>query len=308
MIVIPIISLLLLIAAIILFFNLTPERITNDMMKVLSPKQSLRDKVRTAQGKKKSLRLTTILNHLRDAMDAMGKGAQFTVICAASIALMITGGFAAVMLDNYFLIPVLAVALPMIPFIYARTAVHYYESHIKSEIETALSVITTSYIRSFDIVSAVRENISYLKPPVDGIFKSFLGEATAINSDIKQALYRLKNKIGNNIFKEWVETLIQCQDDRTLNDTLLPVVAKLADVRIVNNDLKTMLAEPKKEYFTMVTMLIGSIPLLYLLNKDWYATLMFSLPGKIMLAVCGAVILITALLMAKYTKPIEYRR
>lgn len=105
-----------------------------------------------------------------------------------------------------------------------------------------------------------------------------------------------------------METLIQCQDDRTLNDTLLPVVAKLADVRIVNNELKTMLAEPRKEYFTMVAMVVGNIPLLYMLNKDWYATLMFSLPGKIMLAVCGAVILITALLMAKYTKPIEYRR
>ena len=34
----------------------------------------------------------------------------------------------------------------------------------------------------------------------------------------------------------------------------------------------------------------------------------FTLPGKIVLAICALVILITALLMTKYTKPIEYKR
>lgn len=135
-----------------------------------------------------------------------------------------------------------------------------------------------------------------------------MGEATAINADLKKALRRLKDKADNGIWGEWVDTLIKCQDDRTLNDTLLPVVAKLTDVRIVNNELQTLLAEPRKEYIMMAAMVVGNIPLLYLLNKDWYATLMFSLPGKIILAVCGVVILITALLMAKYTKPIVYRR
>ncbi len=96
--------------------------------------------------------------------------------------------------------------------------------------------------------------------------------------------------IDNAIFKEWVDTIIACQDDRTLNDTLLPVVTKLTDVRIVNNELKTMLTEPRKEYFMMVAMVVGNIPLLYLLNKDWYNTLMFSIPGKFILAVCGVTV------------------
>ena len=51
-----------------------------------------------------------------------------------------------------------------------------------------------------------------------------------------------------------------------------------------------------------------SVPLLYVLNKDWYDALMFTLPGKIVLAVCGVVILITAVLMMKYTRPVEYKR
>ena len=136
--------------------------------------------------------------------------------------------------------------------------------------ETALSIITTSYIRSDDIVGAVNENITYLKPPLKEIFQSFVGETMMISSDIKDALRNLKDKIDNDIYKEWCDTLISCQDDRTLNDTLLSVVGKLTDVRIVNNDLKTMLGEVKKEYWMMVLLVVGNIPLLYALNKDWY--------------------------------------
>jgi len=304
----PIIASLLLIVAVVLLFSLTPERITDDMMKIISPKQTLRDKVKIAQGKKKSRKLSAELKHINDALIATGKGSQFATICAVSLTLLICGGMFAVLIDNIFLVPIFAIALALLPFIYAKTTISYYDKHIEEEMETALSIITTSYIRSDDIVSAVKENITYLKPPITEIFKSFLGETTAISSDIKHALHKLKERIDNQIFKEWVDTLIQCQYDRTLKGTLLPVVTKLTDVRIVNNELKTMLYEPRKEYFMMVAMVVGNIPLLYMLNKSWYSTLMDTLPGKFVLALSGVVILVTALLMMKYTKPIEYRR
>jgi hypothetical protein len=69
-----------------------------------------------------------------------------------------------------------------------------------------------------------------------------------------------------------------------------------------------MIYEPRKEYFTMIAMLISNIPLLYLLNQSWYHTLMTTTPGQFVLALSGAVVLVTVLLFAKYTKPIEYRR
>lgn len=308
MIVFSIISAVLLIAGVILLFGLTPEKITDYIMKVLSPKQTLRDRAMTVHGKKRIRRLTAGLLHIRHALAATGKGGSFALICALSLALMVVGCVLAFLLDNLFLLPVLSTALALIPFLYARNAILYYDRHIAEEMETALSVITTSYIRSKDIVSAVSENITYLKPPVRDILKSFVGDATAINSDIRASLTALRTKIDNDTFREWVDALIQCQDDRTLSDTLLPIVNKLTDIRVVNNELKTMLYEPKKEYYMMVFLLAGNIPLLYLLNGDWFQTLMFSLPGKITLAVCGAVILITAWLMNKYTKPVEYKR
>lgn len=308
MIVFYIIGFLLFCGAVIILLGLTPESITDDLMKFVSPKQTLRDKVLIAKGKKKSRKLTNEILHIKDALDATGKGKQFTLACAASILLLIAGCIVAVIIDNYFLIPVLAVTLASLPFFYIKNTIAAYDRHVKEEMETALSIITTSYIRSDDILGAVQENITYLKPPVRGIFQSFVGDAIMISSDLKTALRNLKEKISDAVFEEWCDTLMACQDDRTLKDTLLPIVGKLTDVRIVNNELKTMLSEVKKEYWMMVCLVIGNIPLLYMLNEAWYKSLMFTVAGKIVLAICGVVILITAAFMMKYTKPIEYKK
>ena len=299
--------LLITIGAVILL-KLTPERITSDLMRFVSPKQTLRDKVLTIKGKKKSRKLTVELNRIRDALAKTGKGGQFAIACAASILLMVIGCVVAIMIDNAFLIPVFAIAFALIPFAYAKRTVSFYDNHIKEELETALSIITTSYVRTDDIVTAVKENVQYLKPPVKEIFAGFVAENMMISSDIKQSIRHLKEKINNSIFDEWCDTLISCQDDRTLKDTLMPIVAKLTDVRIVNNEIKGMLTAARTEYWMMAAMVVGNIPLLYIINKDWYAALMFTTLGKIVLAVCGLTIIVTALLMFKYTRQVEYRK
>ena len=299
---------ILLVAGTFLILELTPETVTDDIMHMVVPEQTLRDKVLIAQKKKKSRKITKALLHMREALTATGKSNQFTVTCAASLMLMIAGCIAAVMINNFFMIPVFALAFASLPFLFARNTISAYDKHIREEMETALSVVTTSYIRTDDIVTSVKENLTNLKPPIRDIFAIFVGDAIMVSSDTKAALRNLRDRIDNDIFAEWCDTLIACQDDRTLNDTLLPIVSKLTDVRIVNNELKTMLDAVRNEYLTMVLLVVGNIPLIYALNKDWFSSLMFTTPGKIVLAVCGMTILITAMFMLKFTKPIEYKR
>ena len=299
---------ILLVAGTFLILELTPETVTDDIMHMVVPEQTLRDKVLIAQKKKKSRKITKALLHMREALTATGKSNQFTVTCAASLMLMIAGCIAAVMINNFFMIPVFALAFASLPFLFARNTIAAYDKHIREEMETALSVVTTSYIRTDDIVTSVKENLTNLKPPIRDIFAGFVGDAMMVSSDTKAALRNLRERIDNDIFAEWCDTLIACQDDRTLNDTLLPIVSKLTDVRIVNNELKTMLDAVRNEYLTMVLLVVGNIPLIYALNKDWFSSLMFTTPGKIVLAICGMTILITAMFMLKFTKPIEYRR
>ena len=296
------------VVGIILLLKLTPDQVTNDMMRLSLPEQSLREKILLAKGKKKSRKLTVELNRIRDALDKTGKNNQFAISCAASLFLMIVGCVLAIAIDNVFLIPVFSVAFAMIPFGYAKRTINYYENHIQEELETALSIVTTSYIRNDDIVTAVKENIEYLKPPVKDIFAGFLAENTMISSNVKESILHLKERISNTIFGEWCDTLIACQDDRTLKDTLMPIVGKLTDVRLANGEIKAMLSAARVEYYMMAGMLLANIPLLYFLNQDWYAALMHTVLGKAVLAVCGMAILVTYMLMTKYTKPIEYRK
>jgi len=303
-----IISFLLLVVATIALLKLTPEQINKDINELFNKQQTLKDQALTARGKKKKNRILLELERMRRALQETGKEKQFSIACAAALLLMVAGCVVAIAIDNMFLIPVLAVAFALIPFAYLTKTIAIYETQVRQELETALSIITTSYIRSDNIVSAVQENLSYLKPPIKGIFEGFLAEATIISPDIRQAIHNLKDKVKNSIFEEWCDTLIACQNDRTLKDTLMPVVSKLTDVRLVNNSLKTMLSETRREYWMMVCMVVANIPLLYCINRDWYDALMNTTFGKVVLAICGVVIIITAIRMNKLTKPIEYKR
>ena len=306
--ILQVIASVFLIIAIAAFFGLTPERITDDLMSLMTPNDTMRDKARNIRGNKKKHGLYRILVNIKGALASTGKSKQFTIVICASVALFAAGIIVSILIGNLFLMPVLAVAFAMIPFFYITNTLSYYEKQTKEELETALSIVTTSYERCDDIVQAVRENIQYIKPPLREIFMAFEGEATAVSSNIKRALLSLREKVDNDIFKEWVDTLILCQDDRTLKDTLQPVVQKLADVRIINNELSTMLTSARNEYWMMVALVVGNVPLLYLLNKDWFHTLLYTTPGKAVCGVCGLVILVTAMFMKKFTKPIEYKR
>ena len=294
MTVIYLLCFLLITVGAILLLGLTPEKISEDLMRFAAPEQTLRDKVLTANGKKKTRKLTASLNRIRDALESTGKGNRFTIACAASLGLMIVGCVVAVAIDNLLLIPVFAVAFALIPFAFAKRTVNYYDNHVSDELETALSIITTSYVRSDDIVR--------------DIFAGFVAENAMISANVKQSIKHLREKVKNTVFKEWCDTLIACQDDRTLKDTLMPVVAKLTDIRLANNEIKGLLFAARTEYFMMAGMVVANIPLLYVLNRDWYNALMYTALGKAVMAICACAILVTALLMFRYTKPIEYRK
>jgi len=304
--ILSLIASIFIIVSIVCFLRLTPEQITSDVITLFSKRESIREKIHSLRTGKKKKTLGQKLIYMRDALTAMGKGGRFGFIICLSLILFAVGGVVAVLINNIFLLPVFATAFAVIPFIYVRSSMDAYEKHIKDELETTLSIISTSYMRSDDIISAVKENLTYIKPPLREHFSAFLSDATFI-SNTKQALKNLKKKVDDEIFREWCDALLQCQDDSTLKDTLQPIVAKLTDVRIVNTELSSMMAAVRMEYYTMVGLVVGNIPLLYVLNKDWFHTLIYEIPGKITLGVCGLVIFVTYLFMLKFTKPIEYK-
>lgn len=298
-----------LIVGAFLLLGLKPVEFTDNLFAfLLRPKGSIREDIKSSTGRRKVGPLRREIREAQDVLEMTGRSSRFSLMCAVSLTMFCLGGSLAILLGNFFMAPVLAVGFMFVPFWYVKLTANHYKRDIASELETALSVVTTAYLRTEDIVTAVEENIAYLNPPVSKVFKDFLMQIKLVNPDVEAAIKTMRSRIDNEVFREWCDAVCDCQHDRSLKTTLTPIVAKLSDMRNVNAELEYMIVEPRKEFLIMVIFVIGNIPLMYLLNKDWYHVLMHTPLGQIILAVTAAVIFVSAGFVVKLTRPIEYRR
>ena len=292
-----------------LILGLRPMEFTDSLFAfLLRPKKSIREDIKESSGRRKTGIFRRELLEAQSVLEMTGRGNRFSMVCAAALALFCLGGSIAILLGNFFLAPVMAVGFIFLPFWYVKLTASHYKRDVSAELETALSVVTTAYLRTEDIVTAVEENIAYLNPPVSKVFQEFLMQVRLVNPDVEAAIRAMRGRIDNEVFREWCDALSDCQNDRSLKTTLTPIVAKLSDMRNVNAELEYLLTEPRKEFLIMVLFVIGNIPLMYLLNKDWYDVLMHTPLGQIILSVTAAVIFVSAGFVVKLTHPIEYRR
>lgn len=243
---------------------------------------------------------------LEQMLAATGRAEKFEMLKRLALILAAVGVVLALLLDNPFMVPVMGAGMAFIPIWYIRSTAGAYKKHLNEELETAISTITTSYLRTDNILQAVAENIGYMQPPIKSHFEEFLTESEMLNANMVSAINTLKMKIPNRIFHEWANTLIQCQADRTMKQTLPSIVQKFSAVRVVQAELEAMLSGPKREAITMMFLVVCNVPLLYFLNKDWFHTLIYTTPGKLAMALCGGIILFALAKIMKLSKPIEY--
>lgn len=290
--------------------SLSPFTFLEGLAAYIRPQNTtMKSRIEKSRKNKQPKGLKLLFLETKEILRITGKSGMFTALCILSMLLFVVGAMIALTMKNNYLVPVLAAGLALLPFYYVKLTAGRHKRQINTELETALSIITTSYLRGKNtIIRAIEENQPYLNPPAAEVFRNFLLQAKLINSNTKEALAGLKTGIDNAVFHEWVDAVIACQDDYNLKTTLPPIVAKLSDMRMVSAELDLLLFEPVKEYITMVILLLGSIPLMYFLNKDWYQTLMFTEFGKVLLAICAGVIFLSVAAVAKHTRPIEYKR
>ena len=292
-----------------LLLGLSPMEFTDSLFGFLTRKnKSIKAEINEATHRRKASFLRREFTEVQEILAITGRSSRFSMICAASLLFLTVGASLAILIGNVFLVPVMAAGMMFIPFWYIRLTATHYKKNIAAELETALSIITTAYLRSEDMLTAVEESVQYLNPPVRGVFAGFLAQVKLIDPDLDAALHDMKPKIDNEVFHEWCDAIAACQYDRSLKTTLTPIVSKLSDMRIVNAELEYLVFEPRKEFIIMALLVVGNVPIIYFLNKDWYHTLMHTAVGQIILAVCAAVIFISTAFVIRLTKPIEYRR
>lgn len=301
---IKIIIFLLLVSGLFTIFSVR----FNDFLHLLAPtsRSTLQDDIDVLLGKPAKGFFNRETLEIEQLLAATGREGRFNLVKRTSLLLFALGAIIAILLNNLFLIPILGAGFAFTPVWYLRSTAALYKKHLNEELETAISVITTSYLRSGDLLKAIKENIPYLNPPVKAHFEAFITESEMLNANMISTINTLKMKIPNQIFHEWCNTLIQCQSDRSMKNTLPFTVQKFSDMRIIQSELEAIINEPKKEAITMMFLVMGNIPLLYVLNYSWFETLIYSTPGKITLAICSAIVLFSFTRIMQLSRPIEY--
>ena len=275
--------------------------------RLLKGPKGIREEILEETRKKKKPFFRRELEEVLGILETTGRGESFPALCTLAFLLFAAGAAGAAIIGNLFLVPVAAAGFLFLPFWYVKLTAIHYRRDMTAELETALSIITTAYLRSEDMLTSVEENLAYLNQPVKNVFQEFVSRIRLVDPDLEAALDVLRPQISNEVFAEWVDALKACLYDRSLKTTLTPIVAKLSDMRIVNAELEYLVFEPRKEFITMVVLAVGNVPLLYFLNRSWYGILMHTIPGQIMLSITGLVIFVSAAFVNKLTKPITYR-
>lgn len=294
-----------------LVIGLTPIEYVNGMAELLKSEKELtmKQKIEALRKKKKEKAFIGLITEVKDILDYINQRELFTRLCVIAALAALIGTVVSLSINNAFLIAPLSIGAAVAPFLYMKFRGMQMKAALNEELETAISVITTSYLRSEDIIRAVQENLGYIKMGnIKKAFEEFVVDATLINPDLLLALENLQGKIENDIFKEWVDELLACQNDRNLKNTLTPIVEKFSDVRIVTSEMEELIYAPAKQFILMCVIVIGVVPLFYFINKEWFYALMTTGAGKLVLSIVVAIIIYSVAGVIKVTKPVEYRR
>ncbi|MDR3121906.1 MAG: hypothetical protein LBU58_11335 [Clostridiales bacterium] len=220
------------------------------------------------------------------------------------VLLSAAGLGAGLLMKNPMLALVLLVGLFWLPDAYFRLSSLRYAKEVGESVETAMSIITNSYLQNEDIKSAILENISRIERPLKEVFREFLAETGFVDASVRNAILRMKLKADNAYFGDWCDILLQCQDDRELKYVLPSIVTKLNSVKRIQAELDTVMFDIYKEFAYVVGIVVLNLPLMALINAEW-ADMLFHTPvGKLAVAVCFSVVFLASAYVVSVNQPL----
>lgn len=268
--------------------------------------QTAREYIDLLEGKDKRNYIQKNKDDALTALERSGRKGEFRKTLLLSKILSVSAFAICVLLGNILLAPVLATGLYFIPLWATKFYVYRYDKYVREELETALSLITTSYMRHNDLLKAVEENINHINNPVGAAFRQFLRGLHFVNANIEYEVELLSQKIDNKIFRKWCDTIILCQEDHTLKATLQSIVSKFSDVKAQQAENETNMMLPIREVSFMAIVVTLPIPILYLINLDWFESLVYTFPGQLIMALAATWVFISINKAIMLCAPIEY--
>lgn len=311
---------LLLIAA-LCFLNVNPtalikrvgnaQKNTRDWLEQFLERQkegrqnTLKQRIDLIQGRQRMNFWSKNFEQARKVLMTTNQQSKIKMLNTLCVVFFFAGAVIALLAQNILLLPVLSVGCTLIPMWYIKYNEYHYINRLSNELEVALSVITTSYIRTENLLQSIEENLKYIDSPVKEVFASFLNEVNFINANVPSAIERMKHAFANSIYHEWCDTMLLCQDDRELKHSLQPIVDQFRDNKDLQQSMETILLQPTREYRNIVIIVLLTIPLIYFLNKDWFAALVGTFGGKALLTALSVTIFIGMNKAINLSRPIN---
>lgn len=286
-----------------LLFDLNIKSGITNILTLHKKKQTLADYKKAKLNLKKQNFLTRPLYGVKSFT---GKQ-RFNSIKIRCFALACALFLVSISIKNYFAAPVLALMGYMVPLWVAKYGYYREQKYMLAELETTVSVITSSYLRTENIIEAVEENISFVKEPIKQHFEKFLTEAQYINADVDSAIQGLKSTSDNAIFREWCITLRRCNVDSSLKASLLPCVAKFSNAKDIQLETNTIMRSAFFDFLCLVGMTLGTLPALWIMNKRWFNSLIYTSFGQFLIALLFTVILVGMNKAITLLEPVEIR-
>lgn len=235
-----------------------------------------------------------------------GQQEKYRQTLRLSLIAACAGAAIGLIMKNILLSVVLGFGFYYLPLWLTQFYLFSYNKFVGEELEVALSLITTSYTRSNDLVSAIRENISHINYPVKDVFISFANNIQYVDSNAAAQIEKMKMSLDNKLFHEWCDSLILCQSDHTLRATLIPIVNKFSDLKTQQQENETNMMLPLRRAQFMTLLVVGCIPGLYLVNKIWFDNLVGTSIGQIVLTVTAVAVFMMMNKAIKLSRPVEY--
>ena len=136
-------------------------------------------------------------------------------------------------------------------------------------------------------------------------FAKFVNGVKFVDANIQNNIQNLKASIENPVFHDWCDILTLCMIDRNYKYSLSPVVEQFSDNKALQNSLETILQQPVRTFLSIAGIALAMIPIIYLVNKDWFFTLVGTSAGKAILAVLSVVLFAGMNKAISLTAPIE---
>ena len=269
-------------------------------------KETAKEYVERINGRKRENFMRRSYREAKMVYDTIGQSNRYQHTLKVSLAAGVTGAAIGLAVRNILLAVILAGGFYFLPLWLSQFSLYRYQQYISGELETALSLITTSYNRNDDILAAVEENLDAIHDPVKAVFVAFANRLKYVDANAPAQIEQMKRQLDNDLFHQWCDALILCQENHLLQATLQPIVNKFSTLKAQQEKNKTRMMLPLKYVNTMAAIVVLFCPGLRGLNLEWYNNLMHTLFGQIALSATAAAVFVSVNRAIRLSKPITY--